>query len=243
MAFMIPNVAGSGGFPLQNINPINPRILLLHQLLGGNNAPSEPIHGLPGHNVGPTGGAPHGFGPGGAVTGTNGAPGVYPNHIGLPPGFGSGGSIHGVLPGGGHGVHAALAGALAQEIAGGGPHGNIPMPVYSTGHVDQGYNPAQVARANGNTGQAVADWEAHHPAAMASGNIPGWVSDFMAGQARSAIGGAHIGHVAQAHEAAHQLAQMIARQRGGRGLRRKLRAVMPPPVTPAAPSGFQNTAY
>ena len=84
-------------------------------------------------------------------------------------------------------------GALgAPGIPGYHPAGNGSVPAMSpmappSGHVDSGYNPATYQRSIGNTGQAAADWEAHHPGAMAKGQLPGWVQAYLASLVQSRI--------------------------------------------------------
>lgn len=85
---------------------------------------------------------------------------------------------------------------LAAHLAGGGPH-NDPLqllqgihPTYTpTQPVDTGYNPAQYQRAVGNTAQAYNDWMAHHPGAVAAGNLPGWAAQYQAQQLLNDVNG------------------------------------------------------
>lgn len=86
---------------------------------------------------------------------------------------------------------AGNAQRMAALLGGGGGGQRLPMPVMAppSGQVDTGYNPAGYQRAIGNTGQAAADWEAHHPGAMRQGNIPDWISAYMAHQVQSATPG------------------------------------------------------
>lgn len=73
-------------------------------------------------------------------------------------------------------AHASLM-AQAQQRA----HATLGTGT-PNGHIDSGYNPAVFQRATGNTAQAAADWEAHHPAAVQSGHLPGWLSNFLGKQ-------------------------------------------------------------
>jgi hypothetical protein len=101
--------------------------------------------------------------------------------------------IHSLLGGGGAGAVSSLAGHLGGPVnlpapvvqppaSGGQIHGFGPGGVVTgspSGHIDTGYNPAQYRLATGDTQQAVADWEAHHPYAMAHHHIPNWVSQYL----------------------------------------------------------------
>ena len=75
-------------------------------------------------------------------------------------------------------VHQALSALL---------NGGMNPAAPPSGHIDSGYNPAAYQRQLGHTGQAVADWEAHHPWAMAHDRLPGWVKAYLASQLSAGV--------------------------------------------------------
>lgn len=78
-------------------------------------------------------------------------------------------------------VHpVAVENILHQLVGSGTPSAHAPIPAPPAPHIDSGYNPAVYQRAIGNTAQAAADWEAHHPYAMAHHNLPGWLRNYLA---------------------------------------------------------------
>lgn len=236
---------GYGAAPIRQVQPINPRLLLLHQILGGGQMHPGPIK-FPGHPgpvpvpytgggvVGEPGGVPgpsgptathpgypiHGFGPGGAVT-FPGAPPVKTPNPNVPWEH-----LGEQMPG-----TPDLSGQiqqLASAVGGGQPQGGLlqlasQINPFGSGPIDKGYNPAGYERAVGNDQQAARDWWAHHPGAVGRGQIPPWVEQQMAHQVHPLM--QHFNGVEHAHNRARELAHMIARQRRGRGLGRSLRRV------------------
>jgi hypothetical protein len=85
-------------------------------------------------------------------------------------------------------------------------------------HVDKGYNPAVYQRAVGNTAQALTDWEAHHPAAMAGrAPVPGWVSRAMAKNFGSGSGGLPPHSIGSQLFPPHNLRNQVTHPVGGIG--------------------------
>jgi hypothetical protein len=126
----------------------------------------------------------------------------------------------------------------------GGPTSGALIPFGApTGPIDTGFNPAGYQRAVGNTGQAVADWEAHHPGAMQAGNLPGWITDYMSGNIAQAVN-PHMQQVGDAHSRAAALAQHLVRQRSANNgvAKRSLRRVARGLSAPAPLPGYSNTA-
>lgn len=78
----------------------------------------------------------------------------------------------------------ALAGKLSprllEEAHGlAGIQGNASAAAPAGRQIDTGLNPAQYQRSVGNTAQAAADWEAHHPYAMSHGLLPHWLETYL----------------------------------------------------------------
>jgi len=135
-------------------NPSHPISPLLGLLGGDHNSIASMIHSLLGGHA-PLGGTM--LHPGG-VAGIAG---------GLPMG----------TPASGLPIPAIAPPGSGFPIHGFGPNGAVTAP--GAGHIDTGYNPAGYQRAIGNTQQAVADWQAHHPYAMAHHHIPHWVAQYL----------------------------------------------------------------
>jgi hypothetical protein len=206
---MIPE--GNGG-------PINPRLLLLHQLMGPIRSHVAPYHDP----------RIHSFGPGGSGNNVHPpAPGIDGLAAQLAQVFSAGhpNPLAGIDPGvfSGNPAGGQDASGFAQGFV-------PPAPQLAPGTYDGNYA-AQGLRTT-NPAQAAQLWESRHPAQVRSGHIPGWVGDAMGGEAHQVLGQMHGDTVQSAHERAAALAKLLARQRGGRGLRRSLRNFSSPQAPP-----------